>query len=79
MKSRLATIYCVAILLIGLTCLSIRAQTRTTSPPTLKGIRALTVLVEDLPSGAKALGLYPGDDLRCKHCVYYEGRHKTKA
>ena len=23
-------------------------------------------------------GPYPGDDLACKHCVYHEGRHKTK-
>jgi hypothetical protein len=57
MKRRLATMCFVTMFLFGLTVPSINAQTKASSPPTTKGIRALSVLVEELPSGAKAMGL----------------------
>jgi hypothetical protein len=44
-------------LLIGLASSSVRAQSRPASLPTLKGIGAVAVLVEYLPTGAKTLGL----------------------
>jgi hypothetical protein len=45
------------VFLIALTFLSVHAQDTERSRATLKGISAVSVLVEDLPEGAKALGL----------------------
>ena len=55
MTKRLATICLVAMFSIGFAARSVRAQDP--SAPTLKGITAVAVLVEDLPDGAKLLGL----------------------
>jgi len=53
MKRRLATICMMAVLLIAATSPSIHAQ----DPDGLKGINVVYVLVEDVPEGAKVLGL----------------------
>jgi hypothetical protein len=56
MTRRLATI-CLTVLLIGISSPPIQAQDTERRRATLKGISALSVLVEDLPNGAKVLGL----------------------
>jgi hypothetical protein len=55
MTRRLATMCCMAMVLIGISSSSVSAQTY--SSATLKGIGAVRVVVEALPDGAKVLGL----------------------
>jgi len=55
MTRRRPTIWLLMVFLIGVSSLPVRAQAGPAK--TLKGISALTVLVEDLTDGAKALGL----------------------
>jgi hypothetical protein len=57
MTRRLATIWLVTVFLVGIASLSIQAQDDEVFNASLKGISAVFVWVEPLPSGAKELGL----------------------
>jgi hypothetical protein len=57
MTRRLATMCFMAMSLIGVCTSSVPAQSDESANATLKGIDAIFVLVENLPDGAKDLGL----------------------
>jgi len=61
MTRRLATIFLMTVFLIGFCCSPVQAQGHEPTTATLKGIAAVGVAVEDLPDGAKVLGLTKED------------------